>query len=183
MSLGDFAPFANHVWQSTLFVAAVWLLALVLKKHHAGRVDQVSRPIRGVGGHREPDPLVVSRGSPPVSCAIRHRRDQSAVLTTGIPHRLRAGSWYRHPSDLHPGGLDWRVCPECSGMGGPLAAVRRRGAARIPRPRGPRTGRAPPSRTPHRHPSSGDPRVIDHRTRARRVWHAQTRAGVASTPG
>ncbi|PYR46442.1 MAG: hypothetical protein DMF89_22045 [Acidobacteria bacterium] len=35
MSLGDFAPFANHVWQSTLFVAAVWLLALVLKKHHA----------------------------------------------------------------------------------------------------------------------------------------------------
>src|SRR5215831_850008 len=32
----DLSPMANHLWQSTLFAAAAWLLTLVLRKNHAG---------------------------------------------------------------------------------------------------------------------------------------------------
>jgi bla regulator protein BlaR1 len=35
MTLSDLAPLANHLWQSTLGVAAVWLLTLALKKNRA----------------------------------------------------------------------------------------------------------------------------------------------------
>jgi hypothetical protein len=30
------SPVANHLWQSTLFAAAAWLLTLALRKNHAG---------------------------------------------------------------------------------------------------------------------------------------------------
>jgi beta-lactamase regulating signal transducer with metallopeptidase domain len=35
MSLDDLLPFANHLWQSTLFVVAVWLVILTLRKNRA----------------------------------------------------------------------------------------------------------------------------------------------------
>ena len=35
ITLADLSPFANHLWQSTLCAAAVWLLTLVFKKNHA----------------------------------------------------------------------------------------------------------------------------------------------------
>jgi bla regulator protein blaR1 len=35
MTLGDLSPFANHLWQSTLCVVAIWLLTVVLRKNHA----------------------------------------------------------------------------------------------------------------------------------------------------
>ena len=35
MSLADPSPLANHLWQSTLFAIAAWLLTLALKKNHA----------------------------------------------------------------------------------------------------------------------------------------------------
>src|SRR5580704_7833836 len=35
MSLVNLSPLANHLWQSTLFAAAVWLLTLALKKNRA----------------------------------------------------------------------------------------------------------------------------------------------------
>ena len=35
MSLADLSPLANHLWQSTLFVAVVWLLALLLRSNRA----------------------------------------------------------------------------------------------------------------------------------------------------
>src|SRR5438477_5967637 len=31
----DFSPFANHLWQSSICVAAVWLLTLALRKNRA----------------------------------------------------------------------------------------------------------------------------------------------------
>jgi bla regulator protein blaR1 len=34
-TLANLSPLANHLWQSTLCVAAVWLLTLTLKKNHA----------------------------------------------------------------------------------------------------------------------------------------------------
>jgi bla regulator protein blaR1 len=35
MTLGDLSPLANHLWQSTLCVVAIWLLTVVLRKNHA----------------------------------------------------------------------------------------------------------------------------------------------------
>jgi uncharacterized protein (TIGR03435 family) len=35
MSLADLSPLANHLWQSTLFVAVVWLLAFLLRRYRA----------------------------------------------------------------------------------------------------------------------------------------------------
>nr|HEV7953023.1 TIGR03435 family protein [Candidatus Acidoferrales bacterium] len=35
MTLTDLSPLANHLWQSTLFAIAAWLLALVLRKNRA----------------------------------------------------------------------------------------------------------------------------------------------------
>ena len=35
MSLADLSPLANHLWQSTLCAAAVWLLTRALKKNRA----------------------------------------------------------------------------------------------------------------------------------------------------
>jgi beta-lactamase regulating signal transducer with metallopeptidase domain len=35
ISLADLSPVANHLWQSTLFAIAVWLLTLALRKNHA----------------------------------------------------------------------------------------------------------------------------------------------------
>jgi bla regulator protein blaR1 len=35
MSLANLSPLANHLWQSTLFVAVVWLLAFYLRGHRA----------------------------------------------------------------------------------------------------------------------------------------------------
>jgi hypothetical protein len=35
MSLADFSPLANHLWQSTLFVALVAVLALSLRRNQA----------------------------------------------------------------------------------------------------------------------------------------------------
>lgn len=35
MSLADFSPLANHLWQSTLFVGVVWLLASMLRSNRA----------------------------------------------------------------------------------------------------------------------------------------------------
>jgi uncharacterized protein (TIGR03435 family) len=35
MNLGDLSPLANHLWQSTLFVAVVWLLTLALRRNRA----------------------------------------------------------------------------------------------------------------------------------------------------
>src|SRR5215470_546851 len=32
----NLSPMANHLWQSTLFGAAAWLLTLALRKNHAG---------------------------------------------------------------------------------------------------------------------------------------------------
>jgi hypothetical protein len=32
----DLSPLANHLWQSTLFTAAAWVLTLVLRKNCAG---------------------------------------------------------------------------------------------------------------------------------------------------
>ena len=32
----NLSPVANHLWQSTLFAAAAWLLTLVLRKNYAG---------------------------------------------------------------------------------------------------------------------------------------------------
>src|SRR5215475_5788474 len=31
----NLSPLANHLWQSTLFAAAAWLLAVALRKNHA----------------------------------------------------------------------------------------------------------------------------------------------------
>jgi hypothetical protein len=31
----DLIPFANHLWQSTVFVLAVWLVTLALQKNRA----------------------------------------------------------------------------------------------------------------------------------------------------
>ena len=53
MSLADLSPLANHLWQSTLFVAVVWLLVLSLRRNQAecaplavaGRLREVSRPL------------------------------------------------------------------------------------------------------------------------------------------
>src|SRR5580658_2658856 len=35
MTLADLSPIANHLWQSTLCAAIVWLLALTLRKNRA----------------------------------------------------------------------------------------------------------------------------------------------------
>lgn len=35
MTLGDLSPLANHLWQSTLSVVAIWLLTVVLRKNQA----------------------------------------------------------------------------------------------------------------------------------------------------
>ena len=35
IALGDLSPLANHLWQSTLCVVAIWLLTVVLRKNHA----------------------------------------------------------------------------------------------------------------------------------------------------
>jgi len=35
ITLADLSPLANHLWQSTFCVIAVWLLTLALKKNHA----------------------------------------------------------------------------------------------------------------------------------------------------
>jgi hypothetical protein len=35
MTFDDLAPLANHLWQSTLFAAAVWLLTLSFRKNRA----------------------------------------------------------------------------------------------------------------------------------------------------
>jgi hypothetical protein len=36
MITANLSPVANHLWQSTLFAAAAWLLTLALRKNHAG---------------------------------------------------------------------------------------------------------------------------------------------------
>jgi hypothetical protein len=33
MTFDDLAPLANHLWQSTMFVAVVWLMVLSLRKN------------------------------------------------------------------------------------------------------------------------------------------------------
>ena len=35
MTLTDLMPFVNHLWQSTLFAAAIWLLVLMMRKNSA----------------------------------------------------------------------------------------------------------------------------------------------------
>src|SRR5580704_3891291 len=35
MTLADLSPLANHIWQSTVFVVAAWLLTLALRKNRA----------------------------------------------------------------------------------------------------------------------------------------------------
>ena len=51
---------SNHLWQSTLFAAAAGLLSLASRRNRAqvrylalaGRIREVSHPVRGVGGSR-----------------------------------------------------------------------------------------------------------------------------------
>ena len=35
MTLADLSPLANHLWQSTVFVVAAWVLTLALRKNRA----------------------------------------------------------------------------------------------------------------------------------------------------
>ena len=35
ITMADLLPVANHLWQSTLCAATVWLLTLALRKNHA----------------------------------------------------------------------------------------------------------------------------------------------------
>lgn len=44
MTPADLAPIANHIWQSTLFAGAVWIVTLALRQNHAGR------PLRALAG-------------------------------------------------------------------------------------------------------------------------------------
>jgi beta-lactamase regulating signal transducer with metallopeptidase domain len=60
ITLADLSPLANHLWQSTLCVVAVWLLTLALKKNRAAvrywlwlaASLKVLIPFFAVGGHR-----------------------------------------------------------------------------------------------------------------------------------
>ena len=102
---------ANHLWQSTLFLAVVASLTLALQTQPgagallalAGGVAEISRALRGPRRAREPAPVAVVRDDPLVADDRGDRRDEPAVLTIS--------AWCRGLANLDRAGASGRRSP------------------------------------------------------------------------
>src|SRR5262245_20259984 len=88
------APFANHVWQSTAFAAAVWIATLVLRKQSAqvGYALWIAASVKflvpfsilvGAGSLVE-SRSVASVAAPVVTPAVRQLAEPFAIQTTNL---------------------------------------------------------------------------------------------------
>src|SRR5689334_16906803 len=98
MTVPDLLPLADHLWQSTLFVAVIWLLTLVLRNNRAAVRHRlwVASSIKflipfslliSIGGHFQW--RTVSVAAPPaVSIVIGEISAPFAASTPSVPNRL-----------------------------------------------------------------------------------------------